>query len=139
MDVGAEGPIGRIMRAAHEAKDQHRTFTAGEVTPDMAAPTLLVHAAIKWFWSDRAPTVSPEAPGFGGTMNGIAVPLLDNPRLPFPALFQDTQILPEVQLLYDLAVVQADAKADLQITGTDRNDRWTWRCSIGASAKMKLR
>jgi hypothetical protein len=42
-----EGPVGRIMRAARDAKDRHVAFTAADVTDDMKAPTALVTADLK--------------------------------------------------------------------------------------------
>jgi hypothetical protein len=44
MDIVAEGPIGRIMRAAREAKRKNKDFTAGDVTPEMASAWLTVTA-----------------------------------------------------------------------------------------------
>ena len=44
-DIVAEGPIGRIMRAAREAKRNDTTFTPADVTVAMAAPSLTVTAA----------------------------------------------------------------------------------------------
>jgi hypothetical protein len=44
MTITAEGPVGRIMRAAREAKRQNRDFTAADVTPAMARPWLTVVA-----------------------------------------------------------------------------------------------
>jgi hypothetical protein len=44
MDIVAEGPIGRIMRAAREAKRQNKDFTAADVTPAMAGAWLRVTA-----------------------------------------------------------------------------------------------
>jgi hypothetical protein len=41
-DIVAEGPIGRIMRAAREAKRQHWEFTAADVTPALLRPVLTV-------------------------------------------------------------------------------------------------
>ena len=43
-DIVAEGPFGRIMRAAKEAARKKRPFTAADVTPDMAGPWLTVKA-----------------------------------------------------------------------------------------------
>ena len=44
MDIVAEGPIGRIMRAAREAKRKNKDFAAVDVTPMMAAAWLTVTA-----------------------------------------------------------------------------------------------
>jgi hypothetical protein len=44
IDIVAEGPIGRIMRAAREAKRKDRDFTAADVTPAMAGSWLTVTA-----------------------------------------------------------------------------------------------
>lgn len=43
-DFVVEGPIGRIMRAAREAKGQQRQFTAADVTPALGGPMLTVLA-----------------------------------------------------------------------------------------------
>ena len=43
-DIVVEGPVGRIMRAAREAKGQQREFTTGDVTPVLAGPVLTVVA-----------------------------------------------------------------------------------------------
>jgi hypothetical protein len=44
MDIVAEGPIGRIMRAAREAKRRNEAFTAPDVTRAMAGAWLTVTA-----------------------------------------------------------------------------------------------
>jgi hypothetical protein len=44
MDIVAEGPIGRIMRAARDAKRKNQDFTAADVTPLMAGAWLTVTA-----------------------------------------------------------------------------------------------
>ena len=44
MDIVAEGPIGRIMRGAREAKRKNKDFTAADVTPAMASAWLTVTA-----------------------------------------------------------------------------------------------
>lgn len=44
MDIVAEGPIGRIMRAARDAKRKRQEFTAADVTPTMAGAWLTVTA-----------------------------------------------------------------------------------------------
>ena len=44
MDIVAEGPIGRIMHAAREAKRKNKDFTAADVTPEMASAWLTVTA-----------------------------------------------------------------------------------------------
>ena len=43
-DVAIEGPVGRIMRAAREARREHRAFTAADVTPALDGPFLTVTA-----------------------------------------------------------------------------------------------
>ena len=43
-DITAEGPVGRIMRAAREAKRQNRDFTAADVTPALRASVVTVDA-----------------------------------------------------------------------------------------------
>jgi len=46
-DVVFEGPTGRIMRAAREAKARRSTFTAADVTDAMRAPVVSVTAELK--------------------------------------------------------------------------------------------
>jgi hypothetical protein len=41
-EIVVEGPLGRIMRAARDAKRQHREFTAADVTPLLGGPVLSV-------------------------------------------------------------------------------------------------
>jgi hypothetical protein len=43
-DVTIEGPTGRIMRAAKEAKRRHRAFTPADVSSDIAGPYVTVIA-----------------------------------------------------------------------------------------------
>jgi hypothetical protein len=43
-DIVAEGPTGRIMRAARDAKRQHRDFSLVDVTPAMLEPVVTVSA-----------------------------------------------------------------------------------------------
>lgn len=43
-DVAIEGPVGRIMRAAREARREHRTFVAADVTAALDGPFLTVTA-----------------------------------------------------------------------------------------------
>jgi hypothetical protein len=44
LDIVAEGPVGRIMRAAREARRRDQEFTAADVTPAMAGAWLTVTA-----------------------------------------------------------------------------------------------
>lgn len=44
IEIVAMGPIGRIMRAARDAKRKNEDFTAADVTPAMAGPRLTVTA-----------------------------------------------------------------------------------------------
>jgi hypothetical protein len=46
-DVLLEGPIGRIMHAARDARVRHATLAVGELTPEMRAPTVLMTAELK--------------------------------------------------------------------------------------------
>lgn len=41
-DIVVEGPVGRIMRAAREAKKEDREFSAADVTPALGGPVLTV-------------------------------------------------------------------------------------------------
>lgn len=52
-DVYVEGPVGRIMRTAGEAKKKYQPFTEADVTEEMLAPTLSLVA-------------TPQAPTFSG-------------------------------------------------------------------------
>jgi Ca-activated chloride channel family protein len=46
-DVLLEGPIGRIMHAARDARARRDTLTTAAVTPEMRAPTVLMTAELK--------------------------------------------------------------------------------------------
>jgi hypothetical protein len=64
VDVIAEGPIGRIMRAAREAKRKNREFTAADVTPAMTGAWLTVTATRAAFLSNQTSEyVTPGMPG----------------------------------------------------------------------------
>jgi hypothetical protein len=63
-DIVVEGPVGRIMRAAHLAKGQGRQFTPADVTPFIGGPTLTVAALHDATLSTAANAVqSKEIPG----------------------------------------------------------------------------
>jgi len=46
-EVLLEGPIGRIMHAARDARARHETLAADALTPDMRAPAVLMTAELK--------------------------------------------------------------------------------------------
>lgn len=64
-DIVAEGPIGRIMRAAREASRKKEAFTPADVTPNMAGDWLSVKATrVEWLrksdMEPRMPSSPPE-------------------------------------------------------------------------------
>lgn len=63
VDIVAEGPIGRIMRAARDAKRKNQEFTAADVTPAMAGAWLTVTAARSPLNEPVREYVTPGMPG----------------------------------------------------------------------------
>ncbi len=47
--ITAEGPAGRVMRAAGESRARHQTFSEALVTPEMRAPVVVVTADLEAF------------------------------------------------------------------------------------------
>jgi hypothetical protein len=63
LDIVAEGPMGRIMRAARDAERRNKPFTAADVTPAMAAPWLTVTVARNPLHNPAPEYVTPGMPG----------------------------------------------------------------------------
>jgi hypothetical protein len=64
-DIVVEGPVGRIMRAARQAKDQGHEFAPADITPAIGGPILTV-AALRdaTLTTDANARQSKEIPGF---------------------------------------------------------------------------
>ncbi len=135
--VAAEGPMGRIMRAAEfAAQVEHHPLTPADISPELSAPTVLVSATI--FAPASPSTASRRLPTFVVTMDGAPVPGMSLPKMALPPVFPESRV-GEQRMLFDLRIVQAKPDADLQISGTESSGRRTWKCSISASEKMKLK
>ena len=63
VDIVAQGPVGRIMRAAREAKRKNKDFTVADVTTEMAAPWLTVTATRTSLHEPVTEYVTPGMPG----------------------------------------------------------------------------
>ena len=64
MDIVAEGPIGRIMRAARDAKKKNKEFTGADVTQTMAGAWVTVTATRdEMLLKEDGANVTPNTPG----------------------------------------------------------------------------
>jgi hypothetical protein len=167
MDISVEGPMGRVMRAAREAKKKKRAFTAADVTERMAGPWLLVRAVRdERLRNDVREDVPPGSVGgfrFRGEMvikskpSGSEAPTVLQPVGPVYYSIENTgsrqvvtrgepatSILPvpmpgsDMEAWFDFAAFKAIPHKDVEITAF-MTDTGSHGCKISEKERMALR
>jgi len=151
-DIIVEGPVGRIMRAAREAKDAGREFTAADVSPAIGGPVLTVTVR-------RDPTLrAPSLLAFGEAFRAEVVlrskqPGPDGPLLlkPIrPVVYTDSGAFNDVRrsrrpepnsnmvASFNLAAFRAMPQGDVEVVAfmTDAGER---TCKINDKDRSALR
>lgn len=135
LEVIAEGPVGRIMRAAREAKSEHRAFSNADVTAEMSARVLTVRATLITPFGSDPPNPVDFIRGLS-PLRTIGLQVEDrvlNPlRRPVPGLEPA-----EIVAVFDLDAVRRDPREDLVAVVSSAAGQRT--CKIGAKNKMSLR
>jgi hypothetical protein len=144
-EVVLEGPTGRIMRAAREARARKSTFTVADVTPDLRAPVVLVTSQLKRATGAATPPAESSAnPPPLITPTPSPSPSPTGPFVPAPvvAVRLRSKLLTEVMLRpLPAAPVRGFVAPPLQAGGArvDRFDLAAFQALPGSDAEIVVR
>jgi VWFA-related protein len=152
LDVIAEGPIGRIMRAAREANDRRLPFFPAQVSADLRAPLLRVTASL----TQPQPADGQIAAAAGRPTNLTAMAPITVVRLrsrgPSPTVLRPVSLAPgfatgrppsgmvavgTLVAWFDLASFQALPGSDVEVVVSSANGER--RCALSARDRRTIR
>jgi Ca-activated chloride channel family protein len=138
LEVTLEGPYGRIMRAAREAKLARRVFTLADASADLRASVVGVRAEVRegLTFTDGPAARSQRRVASSVLLRSTAIPQLLQP-LPSPASTSLRGRTPTPEPRFDLAAFRALPAGDIEavVTGFGPNGR----CKISEKDRASVR